>query len=54
NYRCWWGYNFTLYFWILEGPRLGVLVVNLAFLLNILRVLVTKLRQSNSSEAHQA
>ncbi|CAL8147634.1 unnamed protein product [Orchesella dallaii] len=51
---CWWGYNFTGYFWILEGPRLAVLMVNLAFLLNILRVLVTKLRQSNSSETQQA
>lgn len=25
--KCWWGYNLTSYFWILEGPRLGVVVV---------------------------
>ncbi|ODN06147.1 PDF receptor [Orchesella cincta] len=54
HWQCWWGYNFTGYFWILEGPRLAVLMVNLAFLLNILRVLVMKLRQSNSSETQQA
>ncbi|XP_076033615.1 PDF receptor-like isoform X2 [Oratosquilla oratoria] len=50
---CWWGYNFTRYFWILEGPRLAVISLNMVFLLNIIRVLVTKLRQSNSSEAQQ-
>ncbi|XP_063596156.1 PDF receptor-like [Penaeus indicus] len=53
NSRCWWGYNFTAYFWILEGPRLSVISLNMIFLLNIIRVLVTKLRQSNSSEALQ-
>lgn len=26
--RCWWGYNLTLYFWILEGPRMAVIVVS--------------------------
>lgn len=25
--RCWWGYNLTLYFWILEGPRMAVILV---------------------------
>ncbi|XP_042234689.1 PDF receptor-like [Homarus americanus] len=53
NSRCWWGYNFTSYFWILEGPRFSVISMNMVFLLNIIRVLVTKLRQSNSSEALQ-
>nr|QNG56008.1 pigment dispersing hormone receptor 43673 [Carcinus maenas] len=53
NARCWWGYNFTSYFWILEGPRFSVISLNMVFLLNIIRVLVTKLRQSNSSEALQ-
>ncbi|CAG7720994.1 unnamed protein product, partial [Allacma fusca] len=50
---CWWGYNFDPFFWILEGPRLTVIVLNLIFLLNIIRVLVTKLRESNSTEAQQ-
>jgi len=26
--RCWWGYNLTQYFWILEGPRIAVIVVS--------------------------
>ncbi|XP_069179327.1 PDF receptor isoform X3 [Procambarus clarkii] len=51
--RCWWGYNFTPYYWIMEGPRFSVISMNMVFLLNIIRVLVTKLRQSNSSEAQQ-
>ena len=53
-FRCWFSYNLTPYYWILEGPRLGVIVVNLLFLLNIIRVLVTKLRTSNTSETKQA
>ncbi|GFG35417.1 hypothetical protein Cfor_07744 [Coptotermes formosanus] len=53
HFRCWWGYNLTRYFWILEGPRIGVIVLNLLFLLNIIRVLVVKLRQSHTSEIEQ-
>lgn len=52
-YRCWWGYNFTSIYWILEGPRLAVLLLNFIFLLNIIRVLVVKLRQSHTSEIEQ-
>ncbi|XP_064103356.1 PDF receptor-like [Macrobrachium nipponense] len=51
--ECWWGYNLSPYFWILEGPRLIVIFTNLIFLLNILRVLITKLKASFSSELHQ-
>ncbi|XP_024082616.1 PDF receptor isoform X2 [Cimex lectularius] len=52
--KCWWGYNFTIYFWILEGPRVAVILLNFLFLLNIIRVLVVKLRQSRTSEVEQA
>lgn len=52
-YRCWWGYNFTSIYWILEGPRLAVLLLNFIFLLNIIRVLVVKLRQSHTSDMEQ-
>ncbi|XP_046741752.1 PDF receptor [Diprion similis] len=51
--KCWWGYNLTLYFWILEGPRMAVILLNFLFLLNIIRVLVVKLRQSHTSEIEQ-
>lgn len=52
-YRCWWGYNLTPLYWILEGPRLAVILLNFFFLLNIIRVLVVKLRQSHTSEVEQ-
>ncbi|XP_058806073.1 PDF receptor-like isoform X2 [Phymastichus coffea] len=51
--KCWWGYNLSLYFWILEGPRMGVILFNFLFLLNIIRVLVVKLRQTRTSEIQQ-
>lgn len=53
NTGCWYLYYFLPYYWILEGPRLTVIVVNLLFLLNIVRVLVLKLRQSHTSEIQQ-
>ncbi|XP_061933995.1 PDF receptor isoform X2 [Apis cerana] len=51
--RCWSGYNLSSYFWILEGPRFAVILLNFLFLLNIVRVLVVKLRQSHTSEIEQ-
>nr|KAF7432490.1 hypothetical protein H0235_005414 [Vespula pensylvanica] len=48
--KCWSGYNLSSYFWILEGPRFAVILLNFLFLLNIIRVLVVKLRQSHTSE----
>ncbi|CAL8138150.1 unnamed protein product [Orchesella dallaii] len=50
---CWSGYNFSRTYMLLEGTRLIVIFLNLLFLLNIMRVLVTKLRESNSTEAQQ-
>ncbi|XP_057318874.1 PDF receptor isoform X2 [Microplitis mediator] len=52
--KCWWGYNLTSYFWILEGPRMAIIMLNFLFLMNIVRVLVVKLRQSRTSETQQA
>lgn len=26
--KCWWGYNLTAYYWILEGPRVAVISVS--------------------------
>uniref|UniRef100_A0A1B0G292 Uncharacterized protein n=1 Tax=Glossina morsitans morsitans TaxID=37546 RepID=A0A1B0G292_GLOMM len=50
---CWWNYNLTPYYWILEGPRLIVILLNFTFLINIIRVLVVKLRQSQASDIEQ-
>nr|CAH7756948.1 unnamed protein product [Callosobruchus chinensis] len=49
----WEYYYFLDYYWILEGPRSTVIVVNLLFLLNIIRVLIVKLRESQTSEIEQ-
>ncbi|XP_004531167.1 PDF receptor isoform X1 [Ceratitis capitata] len=50
---CLWNYNLTPYYWILEGPRLIVILLNFFFLMNIIRVLVMKLRQSQASDIEQ-
>ncbi|XP_018329327.1 PDF receptor [Agrilus planipennis] len=53
NIGCWYLYYFLPYYWILEGPRTAVILVNMLFLLNIIRVLIVKLRQSHTSEIQQ-
>lgn len=50
----WYYYYLLPYYWILEGPRSTIVIVNLLFLLNIIRVLVVKLRESHTSEIEQA
>lgn len=52
-HQCWISYNLITYYWILEGPRLGVLVLNTLFLFNIIRILIVKLRESHTSELEQ-
>lgn len=39
--------------WIYEGPTISVLLLNLAFLLAIMWVLITKLRSANTLETQQ-
>ncbi|KAL7632820.1 UNVERIFIED_CONTAM: hypothetical protein RMT77_016817 [Armadillidium vulgare] len=50
---CWFGYSFTTFYWILEGPRFIVIGANLLFLLNIMRILLSKLREASTLEASQ-
>ncbi|CAG5124140.1 unnamed protein product, partial [Candidula unifasciata] len=52
-FRCWFGYYMNPLIWIVEGPRAAVMTVNLLFLLNIIRVLVMKLRESQTNEANK-
>ncbi|XP_066256943.1 PDF receptor isoform X2 [Euwallacea similis] len=49
----WAYYYFLPYYWILEGPRSFLIIINFLFLLNIIRVLVVKLRETQSSEIEQ-
>ncbi|XP_012946848.1 PDF receptor [Aplysia californica] len=51
--KCWYAYYYKPLIWIIEGPRTAVMVVNLFFLLNIIRVLVMKLRESQTNEANK-
>ncbi|XP_038077934.1 PDF receptor-like isoform X2 [Patiria miniata] len=51
--RCWKDHAASSYYLIIEIPRNGALIINVLFLINIVRVLVTKLRDSNSSETKQ-
>ncbi|XP_013773305.1 calcitonin gene-related peptide type 1 receptor-like [Limulus polyphemus] len=53
NTPCWKGYGKTYYMWIVTGPMITALVVNTVFLVNVVRILVTKLRMNNSIETTQ-
>ncbi|XP_022239236.1 corticotropin-releasing factor receptor 1-like [Limulus polyphemus] len=50
---CWKGYGDSDFVWVLTGPMLLVLLVNTFFMVNIIRILVTKLRASASVETAQ-
>ncbi|XP_042222741.1 corticotropin-releasing factor receptor 1-like isoform X2 [Homarus americanus] len=51
--HCWQGYGGLLYVWILVAPMVTALMINLVFLVNIIRILVTKLRASDAVETTQ-
>ncbi|XP_072931495.1 calcitonin gene-related peptide type 1 receptor-like [Epargyreus clarus] len=51
NKRCWFGYNLDKIYWILQGPRLGVIIHNLFFMSGIVRVLMLKLKDNKESDA---
>lgn len=50
---CWFLYQFEPNYWILEGPSSAILIINILFLLNIIRILVAKLRQTRTGELSQ-
>ncbi|XP_076330061.1 calcitonin gene-related peptide type 1 receptor-like [Tachypleus tridentatus] len=50
---CWKGYGKTTYIWVVTGPMITALLINTVFLVNIVRILVTKLRMSVSIETTQ-
>ncbi|KAI8515975.1 hypothetical protein Bbelb_067880 [Branchiostoma belcheri] len=50
---CWDQYNQLPYAWILSGPIYLVLLVNLGFLINIIRILVQKLKEKQTVESQQ-
>ncbi|XP_055946998.1 corticotropin-releasing factor receptor 2-like [Argiope bruennichi] len=50
---CWKGYGKSSYVWILTGPMVIALLVNSVFMVNIVRILITKLNRSSSIESRQ-
>jgi corticotropin releasing hormone receptor 1 len=50
--QCTW-FNSNYVDWIFQGPTVAVLLLNLAFLLAIMWVLITKLRSANTVETQQ-
>jgi hypothetical protein len=53
NDVCWYSYYDLSYYWIIQTPILISLVINMFCLANVIRVLVTKLRESRTSETIQ-
>ncbi|OXA51482.1 Corticotropin-releasing factor receptor 1 [Folsomia candida] len=47
--ECWKDYSDQPYIWVLLGPMICALVANLLFLINIMRILLTKIQLSTSS-----
>ncbi|XP_046702983.1 corticotropin-releasing factor receptor 1 isoform X2 [Silurus meridionalis] len=54
NEKCWFGKRAGIYTdYIYQGPMILVLMINFVFLFNIVRILMTKLRASTTSETIQ-
>ncbi|KAG8179039.1 hypothetical protein JTE90_016048 [Oedothorax gibbosus] len=50
---CWRGYGRSPLVWIVTGPMMAALTVNAVFLVNIIRILVTKMRSNVAIETKQ-
>ncbi|CAF5101222.1 unnamed protein product, partial [Rotaria magnacalcarata] len=47
---CWTNYNYLKYYWIIDGPRYAVMIINFIFLLNIIRVLLVKIKEGSHKQ----
>ncbi|CAF4840620.1 unnamed protein product [Rotaria sp. Silwood1] len=48
--ECWANYNYLKYYWIIDGPRYAVMIINFLFLLNIIRVLLVKIKEGSEKQ----
>ncbi|CAF1248931.1 unnamed protein product [Adineta ricciae] len=51
--RCFYNYNHLIYYWIIDGPRYAVMIINIIFLLNILRVLMVKMKEGSEKQVRE-
>lgn len=51
--HCWRGYGNSSFVWIISGPMMVALLINTVFLVNIIRILLTKLQSNTSIETMQ-
>ncbi|KAJ8737313.1 hypothetical protein PYW07_000584 [Mythimna separata] len=49
-HTCWYGYNYLPSYYIIQGPILAIVLINMLFLGTIMSVIVMKLRRTNDSE----
>ncbi|CAF0944560.1 unnamed protein product [Adineta ricciae] len=48
--KCWANYNYLKYYYIVDGPRYAVMIINVIFLLNIIRVLLVKIKEGSEKQ----
>ncbi|CAF0921198.1 unnamed protein product [Rotaria sordida] len=51
--RCFINYNHLKYYWVIDGPRYAVMIINIIFLLNITRVLMVKIKQGSEKQIRE-
>ncbi|CAH0716606.1 unnamed protein product, partial [Brenthis ino] len=47
---CWFGYNLSSSYWILQGPRLAVILCNAVILIRVLKMVIQKLKDARTPE----
>ncbi|CAF3293019.1 unnamed protein product [Rotaria socialis] len=51
--RCFNNYNHLKYYWVIDGPRYAVMIINIIFLLNITRVLMVKIKEGSEKQLRE-
>ncbi|CAF0894100.1 unnamed protein product [Didymodactylos carnosus] len=51
--QCWSNYNHLPYYWIIDGPRYAVMIINFILLLNIIRVLIVKIKEGSEKQIRE-